>query len=361
MIKKLQKFLLFSALALITLMSNQGYAVQATFFDFDNTIVENREEFNGSFQGTVELYRVVRRSNLLQGKLNVPEKITVAWSDYDERLKPHLAKDYDQQGTVGKKIKLSDGRVIEPADYYVRTEDSFKFYFPGENGENYLLLEYAKAKKARGGQWKGKAWGLFEHVLSKPETAQYAGIITMRGQSKNEWRAFFKELIKDGHIKNMPNLNLIMGLPKPDFDRFTLLYNIEQRHLAKDAILEEFIDRLGRVALTENDIILNPDGTKKEAYHYLIFAEDNQETLNRVAKVFQKYAQGKQYKIKFGIINTGYQTQVDASGRPRFSIVESGGTFRRATAEEVLGHNNKPKTKAEKCALELIKVAGGSK
>ncbi|MBK9295131.1 MAG: hypothetical protein IPM57_11960 [Oligoflexia bacterium] len=347
-------FILLSAL-----ICDVSFASKVYFFDFDNTIVENREEFKGSFQGTVELYRVVRRSSLFQEKLAIPDKVQVSWADYDERLKPYLAKNYDEQGIVGKKITLQDGRVIEPAHYYVRTEDSFKFYFPGEKGENYLLEEYAKARKTRGGNWKGKAWGLFEHVLSDAENAKNVGFITMRGQTKNEWRNFFKQLINDGHIKNMPNLDWIMGLPKPEFDRFTLHYSVEQRHLAKSAVLEEFIDRLGRVALTEKDVVLNPDGTKQEPYHFLVFAEDNQETLDRVAKVFQKYAQGKQYRIKFALINTGYQKDVDASGRPRFAVVTSNGTFRRATQAEVLGHSKKAKTKAEKCALALLKATGG--
>lgn len=343
--------------AAVLLTSETSLAVSKTFFDFDNTVTENREQYSGTFQTHVILYRVTKRANLFQSEINSPAEITVSWADY-ERLKPYLSKTMEGQGgTVGKKIKLTDGRTFEPAHFYVRNDDSFKYFFEGPKGENYLLQDYLRAKAVRGkaGKWKGKAWGVFQMLMSDPQTAQDTGFITMRAHSKKEWNEFFEQLIKDGEIKYAPNLDMIVCIPRPENDRYTYYYKSDERMMAKVNFLEEYIQMLGRVEVADADYRLGPDGKSYGQYSQLIVAEDNQQVHKAFAQLFQKYAQGKQFKIKFGLINTGYQSEVDETRMPRFTFFENNGTARRATVEEVIG-KKKPGNAAEKCALTLLKA-----
>lgn len=329
-----------------------GFNAQAKvtyLFDLDNTLFESRKEFNGSFQTKVQLYQVARRANTLQDEIKTPKVIEVSWEDF-ERIYNDLSKSYESNGTVGKKFTLSDGKVIEPANYYARGTDSFKYYYPGENGENYLIEDFKKALKIKSGNWKGPAWDLFKHLLSNPETAKNVGIITMRSGTK-QLKEFFEFLttINEGGeplLNHSPNAKLYMTISAPQFDKYTLDYALHDMKLAKADVLENYIQLMGRTEL------------KNSEQHYLVFAEDNQQTNEKVAKVFQKYTQNRIYPIKFGLLNAGNKSEVKNSGRPQFAIVEAGGTFRKATEEEVIG-DLKVKTPTAICALKLLQVAGG--
>jgi hypothetical protein len=328
-------------LTISTLLTSQiGHSDTTFFFD--------RRLYKGTFQSYVELYQIARRGNLFQEPLKGPKAIKVTWADFHERLKPFLAKDSKTQGQVGKKITLSDGQVIEPANYYVRDDDSFKYYFEGENGENYLLEDYLAAKKlTKGGNgpWKGKAFGIYQYLLSNKETAKNIGRMTMRGHPKNHWAALDNQMIKDGEINFAPNLKLTFGMTTPEMDEFTHYYDDGERALAKKAVLEDFIKMKGREP--------SEDGLP----HKIIFFEDDPKTIQVVLEVFQKYAQGRFFNIEFGIANLGYESEVEASARPRFYMLNEYGIPRRATEDDIFGDVKKTiGKKPTQCALSLLKV-----
>ncbi|MBY0369369.1 hypothetical protein K2X33_01700, partial [bacterium] len=58
-----------------------------------------------------------------------------------------------------------------------------------------------------------------------------------------------------------------------------------------------------------------------------------------VVSLFQKFAQNKTVRVKFGVFNMGNATEIRATRRPQYAIIKSDGTFRHATAEELKGEH----------------------
>ncbi len=320
-------------------LASPSFAKVIYFFDVDNTLIETREEYSGSFQTDIELYRVNSRQNMLQNSIgSLPDVLVVSAADL-ERLKKYLGKNENEPGMIGKKITLLDGRIVEPANYFLRPGMSFKNYrsanLNGKKGNNFQE-DLISAMKVKPSAWKGPAWELWRTRLSNAETAQNTGTLTIRDQ-EDEMRETFKDLKGKAILLNEPNPKFLINLGSAKWDQFTIKHGEEDKHFGKEQFLEEFIRKLGIVELTSENTILDPDGKVSTPYHYLVFVDDNQKTLNKVAALFQKYSQAKFFNIKFGLVNTGTKTEIRESGRPVFSVVTSFGTFRPARSEEIAG------------------------
>jgi FMN phosphatase YigB (HAD superfamily) len=196
----IKKFILSGLLLTLLTTTQQAQSKVVYVFDFDNTLVENREQYKGTFNPKVELYRIDGRQSLLQNPIKSEKTVTVLWSDFHERLKPYLAPNAEEPGMLGKRITLSDGRVIEAGHYYLRFVDSYYSFNEGDGKSNFLLETYHAAKKAKGSKdaWKGKTWPLFQYLHSSQAGHLDADvlILTLRGHSPEEWNSFFKEVKK---------------------------------------------------------------------------------------------------------------------------------------------------------------------
>lgn len=295
-------------------------------FDFDGTLAEDRQVRGGSFNPKFIIYRNNQRLNLLQDIATGPEELLITAQDL-RLIKDHLGNGEGRPGTVGRKAELQDGTKIQPADYYLRYPDSLRYFRESTKpGENHLLATFIEAEKdvakkdtdtsKRGIKWQGPLWGMFVSLCETQAGADSVGIITARGHSRQEWNELFDYWLKKRYIRFKPDIDRVYNVTRPEFDFYSNhggahgmdAVNVPER---KAMILQEIIMDMKRV---------NPGAGQK---HELYFAEDNQENLNRVAKLFRHVAYGNYAPVRMVLINAGLTTEIRESERPEVSYIEA--------------------------------------
>lgn len=338
------------------LLSQISQEATARFFiisDFDNTTVETRRtsggrgrRYNGSFETPFVWYRITTRPN---GFIEAPEgPLTIEVSPADRhRLETQLARGEGHPGQLGQKARLSSGLEIQPGFYMERNPESFQFFLASPEGRNYLLEDFKRAleRETKGefakGSWQGPFWPYVQQILSSPLTARQFGHTTARGQTYREWREFYQELRRLKLITDLPSLpevqsqrSLFKNMSRTEFDVLHMGGSISERK-AKD--LQETALALRRAPVTDEDLRLSLDGKRQEKLHSIVYAEDDQHSIDRTVELVSDVIRRKLVPLKVVIYNAGTEQQIIDSGRPRaFVITESGG-FRLATPLELLG------------------------
>lgn len=323
------------AFALVcSLFGARSLATTIVLADFDDTTVETRESFGGTFKTGFKLFRIEYRATTLQPVYNGPPVITVTPVDM-HRIKRYLGEGPAKLGAINRRVNLEDGQVIVPGYYTIRSPDTFEYFMTAPAGENYLLRDFRLAEKRDPeGAFKGQFWDIMCRILASEKGAEALGFISARGHSLEEWRELFEYLKKRRYIENLPNFDLFHSISLPEYDQYSLRKDVP---VQKVKVLEELARKLGRAPLGPRDTRLHPNGKEHAPYHYLVFADDKQETIDLAAKLFQSLARSQAVKVKFGLFNMGNRTEVQASQRPQFAIVEPDGTFRHATEDELVG------------------------
>jgi len=327
------------------LLWQQVYAHTLVLTDFDDVVLETRESFRGTFKTKFKLYRINYRANVLQRIPDGDEVVDVSPIDL-HRMMAYLGKGNLEPGNFPREQRLENGMVIRPGEYMLRSPDSFEYFMEGPRGVNYLLNDFKEAEASDPEmRWKGPFWDTMVEMLSRSETANQFGIITARGHSREEWEAFFKYLKKRGYIKCLPNLDLIHGVSLPHYDQFGVDHQIATQ---KTQLLEEVIQSLGTARLENADQRLHPNGKESVKFHYVVFAENNQLTLDSVTRSFQHIARSRRIPVKLGVFNFGNQSEVADTQRPQYAIVQQDGTFRHATEHESIGEPIRVRSRGRK-------------
>ncbi len=308
--------------------------------DFDQTLVESRREFGGNFRTAYRLFRIDQRANTLQDVASGPRHIDVNPIDY-HRIEKDLGRGQGKPGRF-RKVKLEDGTTFIAGEYMLRNPDSFIFYgVHQDEPRNYLLEDFKAAEKSTG-RFQGELWSLMQYALSNKHSSQHFGVITARGHTKKHWMDFFRYLKnkkgKSGkhtpYINYLPNPTYIHNTSHPDYDQFDLDWDKAKQ---KIGVLERTIRDLGRVPVSDSDVRLHPDGKIHEKFHTLVYADDNQASLEAAVDLFRQYIWAGVYPIKFIVINTGLKTEIRQTQRPQYAVMKLDGTFRQASYLERLG------------------------
>ena len=311
--------------------------------DFDNSIVEGRQTsvINGTFQSYFYLYPTDHPKHHIIQKIQRRNKVLTVSSNEFFRILPYL-RGSKQEGTVTS-ITLQSGETIRPDDYEIRYQQTFREFLTS-NGENYLLKTYRRALKASSsGGYHGPFWDYFILLLSHPDSARAVRISTARGHSIQEWEEFFQLLVdveapKSGHPHlYAPNIKYFANVSLDTFD----IYNLDPTSISQRKVghLLDLATRLNNSHLDPEKKILMPSGGEQyRAGHFLIFIDDHQETLNLFIEKIRPLIQSRQlHQTKIGIFNTGLDSEVVNSRRPRFAIMTEDGNFRHATEIERVG------------------------
>lgn len=305
--------------------------IHLNIFDFDGTLVENRQVREGTFNPKVVLYRIEQRLNLIQTEAQGPKSITITYQDL-HKISEHLGAGEGQPGAVKREVELSDGSRIRPGEYYLRLPDSYQFFREAPQGSkrNYLLETMIEAEaKGPEGQWKGPLWQLFSALTDTKEGAERIAIITARGHSRTEWTEFLDYMVKKKHIRFKPSLDRIYNVTRPEFDRYSGaggahggdLVDIPAR---KANLVREILYSLGRVDPGPGQL------------HSVLFTDDEARNFDRVAEVFRDVAFAARAPVRMILANAGLESQVRESDHYRFSSIEPSGSFKSLTNIENL-------------------------
>jgi hypothetical protein len=304
------------------------------YTDFDNTIVETRKQFEGTFRTPFVLFRIDDRNSVLERVPDGPEVIEVTPVDYENMRRYLFHKDGDIENR-NRVTTLEDGRKVRPGEYTLVFPDSYKYFFDGPNGENWLLKNYRETvKRDSSAKWQGPFWNQFVQIMGEDDTSRAVRVITARRHTSEHWDELFAAWVKEKHLPRAPITKYFHNVSYEAYDQFSLSRDIADR---KALLVHQAINNLGRVPLTTNDMRLNPDGTRSELLHYVVFVDDSQETMNRILPLLQDVARTKRIPVKIGVFFMGLPTTVKESGRPQFSIIKSDGTFRAASPHEIVG------------------------
>lgn len=303
--------------------------------DWDNTIVENRKENGGTFQTLFKLFRIEQRSTTMQEEVSGPETVWVNHSDL-HKIKKYLGKGSREPGAISRRVTLEDGSSICPGDYFIKNPETFENFITYKNEKNILLEDFQLAEKREPREsWQGPFWKYMALILSNEETAKSFGVITARGHSIEQWKELFLYFQKKGYIKYLPNFDLFYNVSLPQYDALSLESNTS---IKKSKIVQELGIHLSKLPLAEG-----------ETSHTLIFADDEQSTVEMVYDRVHQLTTRSLGPVQYGVFNFGYQREIREAGRPQFSMIEPKGTYRKATLRERVG--NFPQFSEEQLAL----------
>lgn len=345
---------LFGVLTLLTLtlaFAPKAYSqITINIFDFDGTLVEDRQSRDGAFNPNFILFRNNTRLNLLQEVAVGPEVVEVGQQDL-EKIKPYLAAGEGRPGAIGRTAKLESGLQIKPGEYFLRNPDSFKFFREAPAGENYLLQQFQAAEhlaRESGQKLFGPAWAYFVELCKTPEGARTIAISTARGHSEREWAEFFDHLVKEGYIEHKPATRRIFNMTRPEFDRFNGMggalggdpWNIPERKSG----------HFGEILLDLRNVPV-PEARPGEAriLHDVRFFENSPENLEALQRVSRRIIFADASPTRVTLINVGLTTDVREArerGRPEVAVLEPGSAVFTSGRRESFLLPSKPQTNA---------------
>lgn len=320
----------FAAFITVLLLSLEVMAqVEMSLFDFDGTLVENRQARDGTMNPPVILFRNDQRLNLIQSEATGPRQIFISQQDL-HKISEFLGTGEGRPGAVNREVELADGTKIKPGEYYIRLPDSFQYFREGPPGQNFLLLSFRDAfEKGARGAWKGPMWDIFAGLCETEKGAESVGIITARGHSRQEWDELFDYMKTKGLIRFKPNVRRVFSMSRSEFDRYSGgggAFGRDQADMSvrKANLIDEMLTQLVRVNL--------PDGE----LHSFMYADDEPAILERVAGVFRKIAFGSHTPVRMTLANSGLKSQIRASALPEFAVIEPNDSVFRTGHREAL-------------------------
>jgi len=292
--------------------------------DFDNTLVENRRELKGTFHTTVRLFRVHAHAAPMESVLAGPEVVDLTHDDL-EQISKYLAPSLDVLGPIRKQVTIESGLQFDPSYYtFISPESYIRFGALPNTSDGHWLMEDLKSAGKTG--WKGPFFEMIREFLASEMGAESVGLLTARGHSQEVWHQFFTYLKDQGEIGFLPQSQHFhsVGRAGPE-NKYDHIKDIPSR---KAAVLKEYALELAQTPLTEQDEILSPDGKTTQRMHFLVFADDHPEIVEKALELFKTLAQQGQIPVKFALFNSGVDSQVKESQRPRFLVVQSNGSVR---------------------------------
>lgn len=330
-------------------------------FDFDNSLIESRESYQGNFQTPYVLFRREGRQSTIEALAEGPPEVLVD-GDELQRLKKSLALDRLTMGDRSRKAKLKNGPSIYPGDYYFDEIASLRYF--GDHFVDSLRIHLEKAQSSPG-QWRGPAYSLFQWVMQNKELAQNSLVVSHRAHSEETWTSFFQTLLKQKEITFLPRTSHVFSLGLPEF----AVYGKNSEERKTQLIYDLSVQDLERIPLSDRDLRWNADGDRKERLHLVVITESQPEILEALVVKIRKLVTGRHSPIKFVLLNTGTSKQLSASLRPRLSVLRQDGSFRAPKADELelempflrSFSNKRPSVSSSYFAVNPLANQGGKK
>ena len=350
--KKVKGVLFTILMALFGVTPNTSADVRV-MFDFDNTLVETRAEYDGSFQTDFILYRIENPENALVQSAFTPDQIgprvlKVPARDFQILNKPvYMALTSDNllvqrtlsalgqgQGLLGRlsPYKLSTGQSIIPGFYRIDPDFTFDHFFTPEDGSaNHLLEDFKSSLK---GNWQGPLWPLFAALLADVSTAGSVGINTARGHERSDWQALFDYMMTKKLITHSPDVDHVHGVSRPEYAIYDRTGSVSKR---KAGVNLDYIKQQGGLRLGEGDWVASRDNPSiKEKQHVFVFGEDSPENIGRAVEKGRKLMQTRLHPVKVIIINAGTAQERRLSQWPEAFVLKTDGGMRPVLKSEIL-------------------------
>jgi len=348
------RILKLSLAAAMILAAQNSLGVNLALVDLDNTQVETRYEFGGTFQTPFVLFRIERPGGtIFQGAFSDdqigPERIEVPAGDFQILSEPiYHALTTDNllsqrgssaiglgDGRLGSQLTpytLSTGQSFIPGFYRVDIDRTFRYFFTDPSGEFHLLSDFERAYSEDPQAWKGPLWSLFAAFAASPDTVSGLGTVTARGHEHPEWDALYNAMIAKGELLNKPPMNHVHAVSRPEYLRYDRRGRIS--HI-KVGVYEDYMNALKNTQLGPDDMVLGFDGVNPENLHTLIFADDNPEIVRMIIEKARTLMSSGLYPVKPIILNAGSPLERDRAPYVEAIVVKRDGTPRPLVRGEI--------------------------
>lgn len=340
--------------------------------DFDGTITDDQSDLS-SWRTPWILRRIDRLRSLLQPnplRLDLPETIELSYREY-RRLAPLLGKGDGQINSLAPATLDFDPLYpdrptqIIPGYYAIDENITFKYYRPSRRRSVSYLVTHLEEAVARAkllnvqrsqmlgrklspseqSTWKGRAFPLLQHALSKPETVADLVVATARWHADWEFHKFLKALQTAGEIQytHGPSRGGIKAHP-----RFHSLSEPESLQFGRhglgpkkaEVLKAEAAQLLNSPADMHEELSQDPveaaKGLKRKT-HTMIVAEDDPRFVQAMRKTLEELSGELYYSthVKFVLLNAGTDEDVRQARWPWRYTVFHLGFGREATREEI--------------------------
>jgi hypothetical protein len=328
---------LFCSLILFFILASANLARADIFLitDFDGTwsgddYAEKGKE--GSWSTYYRLFRVQESSHpMARVSADLPDEVLISHRDY-EKVRQFLAQGEGLSGSI-QTIPLRDAKLISgekleqfiPGYYQLINPVSYSRFRgmrrsqSGANHVNFLVEDYLNAvsmskETPRKYSHRGIGESLIKHFLRDENLAKSVRVLTARGADDADWAELFAEMQKVEGYAFAPTTRLdqanerpkgVVALGHPEYAN-ALGGSLKEK---KIAYLKYLADRLLKKQPLE--LILGPDGENYSYYHTIIFQDNDPDILLAAHALFRELAEGRRYRIKFILRNSGTPEQVE--------------------------------------------------
>lgn len=243
---------------------------------------------------------------------NLPTKIMLFHKENGQEVGVTTA----EFALIREQIGKPGGKWADFEMRYDRKAGSLRFF--GDeigDGVNYFLRDLKQAMSESENGWKALSFPAFVVAMEHEETARETTIITARGHKPETILAGLAHLRDLKIIKYLPLVENIWTVSNADFGkRFEGVFGIVAPEGSasspsgrKAAVMEQVLDKIDRVALTqEAPLVLSPNGKESGRFHLWGFSDDDYGNFEGAVKTIQAgLDKGRWPKVKVTLFYTG--------------------------------------------------------
>lgn len=207
--------------------------------------------------------------------LKLPTKIILFHKATGEELVLSTEEYAQIRPDVGmEKVVALSGRSVNLADYE-RRHDTFREFRDPPGVNNFLPAVKWVVENLPEKEWQGPMFKSLQRMLSDPDTARHAAILTARKHRPESYREAFEYLREKGYVEHLPPLEHMFGVGDA--------VNADTAG-AKVEIMKPLLDRVQATPVgLRAKKVFDQDGRSKKRLHVVHFSDDDRGNFERMA------------------------------------------------------------------------------
>ena len=328
-------------------------------FDWDGTVVEDRNVYKGAHQVPFVLFRINYKGTAYQPDILGPDEIEISYNDYErltrgtydpitrEHIDPLLlARGEGKLGSI-QEFTLEDGRKIIPGFYYLDPTDSYRYFRESKdvNYYDYFFQKAYKAHKKSKGEMsiKGEAFDLYYKLINNPETINSVYVLTARAHSQAEvfaklkndrdQRKLIAKTVSDDELRSLAQRHYM--LMRPEFLHYHNRMGVPSLSALKAGVISDLALALLRSHPTKYVERLHPNGEFFSKGVNLVLLEDRYENLKAMHESLQDIVNRHYGLLKVTVHNAGRPEDIELLEKPKTYVMTAYNHERELASEEI--------------------------